>query len=98
MPPLPMPTRINCAAGEPFCWLAETAEGWENCVRRGVAPLYRSQVRVWSEAPLARPVTWVWGIGPPAGGSTSLPLLSKVIDPVTGAIGLVTSASGKVIE
>jgi hypothetical protein len=30
MPPLPMPTRISCAGGVPFCWLAETAEGWEN--------------------------------------------------------------------
>ena len=29
------------------------------------------------------------------GGSVSCPLLSKVSDPVTGAIGPVTSASGK---
>ena len=31
-PPSATPTRTNCAAAVPFWLLAETAEGWPNCV------------------------------------------------------------------
>src|SRR3954452_13516114 len=81
-PPSASPTRTNCAAADPFCELADGADGCPNWVIRPTpAAVYGFQVMFISAAPSVRPVM-LKVIGAPAAGSVNLPRLSKASDPL----------------
>src|SRR5437764_99571 len=98
LPPSASPTRTRFAAADPFCVNAEVAEGWENWVIRGVAPLKRFQVIFKSEAPSLSPATFRTGDAAVERGLVSFPAPSKVRVPVTGVTAAFTSAAGKLRE
>jgi len=97
---------VSWAAGEPSCEFAETADVWEYIERRGwPEALYRFQVMLMSDAPLANPATtsvggFVGGVGGlgTTGGEVRLPFVSNTTDPVcVAAVALAMSAAGKVM-
>src|SRR5581483_7435796 len=90
VPPFPIATRTNCAAGEPSCCCADSDEGCAYCVRRGVFPLYRFHVRVMPDAPSENVASGIVidGCVSVAVGVVIVPLESNVILPVVGVTGV----------